>query len=74
MGDVTVSMATLEGEVSGNTVTYTDVDSVAYTATNMIDNGSFSGAAGLNQAAQNSGANSLIQQQVNFQGNIDVNP
>jgi len=38
---------------------------------NMTD--TFNGTAGINQNVQNLGNNALTQQQVSFQGNVDVN-
>jgi len=50
------------------------VDASALVGGNLSNNidGSLNGA-GLNQVAQNIGSSSLIQQQVSFQGNVNVN-
>ena len=85
IGNVSVNESDLTGTVSGNTVDFTatagdpggpDPEGAAtvttnYTANNNIS-GSFNGFSGQNLSAQNTGANSLIQQQVTFQGNINA--
>ena len=89
IGDVAVNASALQGNVSGNTVDFTPMGGttteagpgraangsqayVSYGADNTI-RGSFNGFAGQNLAVQNTGANSLTQQQVSFQGNINAN-
>lgn len=77
-GDVTVTYsvnnAELSGSVTGQASEGLSVDYAALSGgqlSNTID-GSLNGA-GLNQVAQNLGSSSLIQQQVSFQGNVNVN-
>ena len=72
IGSIAENYASLSGEVSGNTADFGSGD-YNYDTSNVVDNGAFAGASGLNQNVQNNGANSLVQQQVNFQGNINVN-
>ncbi len=60
----------LDGTVTGNTLKHSLL--AVQAVSNNIDN-SFNGAAGINQTVMNNGANSLAQQQVSFQGNVNVN-
>lgn len=70
-----VNNASLSGVVTGQAADGVPVSDavglVGGTLSNNIDN-SINGA-GLNQVAQNLGSSSLIQQQVSFQGNVNVN-
>jgi hypothetical protein len=64
-------MSALDGSVSNNTVT-TDGDHRESWSKNIIDDGSFEGSAGINVVGQSTGHNSLIQQNVTVQSNIDL--
>ena len=70
--DVRVAIATsvLNGAVSGNSVKMGQ-KKYDYTAKNSIDDGSFSNVKGISTAAQNSGQNSLIQQNYTIQANVN---
>ncbi|WP_160810689.1 hypothetical protein [Nitrosomonas sp. HPC101] len=78
-GDATatysVNNSALEGSVTGNAADGGAAEAVALAGGTVNNNvtDSFNGAAGLNQVAQNLGTSSLIQQQVSFQGNVNVN-
>ncbi|WP_218154544.1 hypothetical protein [Nitrosomonas eutropha] len=78
-GDATatysVNNSALEGSVTGQSAGGLSVEeAVALAGGNLSNNisDSFNGA-GLNQVAQNLGSSSLVQQQVSFQGNVNVN-
>ena len=71
-----VNNSSLSGSVTGAAAT-TSVGGYGESSTVAINNnidGSFNGAAGINQTVQNHGHNALSQQQVSFQGNVNVNP
>jgi len=76
LGDISLSHAvngaTLDGEVSSNEFKMSKGAEI-HDLSNTVDGSAFSGASGLNQNVQNSGANSLVQQQVTFQGNLNIN-
>ncbi len=74
-GDANVSYAVnssvLEGAVTGGGINGIGLIRSRLSADNSID-GSFNGGAGINQTVQNTGYGSLAQQQVSFQGNVNV--
>jgi len=76
LGDISLSHAVneadLTGEVGSNDFSMSKGAEIK-DLSNTVDGSAFSGASGLNQNVQNSGANSLVQQQVTFQGNLNVN-
>ena len=64
-------MSILSGTVAGN-ATVSAADNVSkIEAENEIKH-SFNGTAGISVAGQNAGANSMIQQNVNVQSNMDL--
>lgn len=74
-GDATsnykVNNSTLAGTVTG-TVATPVVVFASVTPNNSITD-SFNGTAGINQSVQNLGDSALVQQQISFQGNVNVN-
>jgi hypothetical protein len=59
--------------VTGNAYGYAEAQSGMCCGTNNLTE-SFNGTAGVNQTIQNVGANALTQQQVSFQGNVNLTP
>jgi len=75
--DYKVNNSYLSGTVTGAAVNFGGggdflPTSSSYSANNTVTD-SFNGSAGINQNVQNLGNNSLAQQQVSFQGNVNVN-
>jgi hypothetical protein len=72
-GDVAVAVANsdLEGTVSGNSFDVGRRASLA-TGANTIDNGAFDSAAGITVVSQNTGVQSMVQQSVNVQANVNT--
>jgi hypothetical protein len=68
--DAAVSYVDLDGSVSGNTVTVSDMST--YTSSNAISEGSLTDVAGITLVAQNGGVNSLIQQNVSVQSSLSI--
>ena len=69
-----VNNSDLSGTVTGAGVATTatvGAGEAVLTASNTLNN-AFNGAAGINQSIQNNGANAMAQQQVSFQGNVNV--
>jgi hypothetical protein len=67
-----VNESVLTGTVTANSVAYNfNGGSTIATSNNMTD--TFNGTAVINQNVQNIGNNALTQQQVSFQGNVNVN-
>jgi hypothetical protein len=66
VGDVSVmtSASELSAVISCNRIELSDEESAIETGSNFIKDSSFSNAAGITQAGQNSGINSLVQQSV----------
>jgi len=70
-----VNNSSLDGTVTGATVSYSTgdyADHNKFIAKNTLEN-AFNGSAGINQSVQNTASNALAQQQVSFQGNVNVN-
>ncbi|MBV5338762.1 MAG: hypothetical protein J0665_04270 [Deltaproteobacteria bacterium] len=74
VGDVAVAVAStvLAGAVSSNTIDMKCAD--LSTGYNDISGSAFQSAAGINAVSQNSGVNSMLQQSVNVQSNMSLNP
>jgi hypothetical protein len=72
--DYKVNESTLAGTVTGTGTApnWNGEDTATYTASNNITD-AFNGTAGINQMVQNTGSGALVQQQVSFQGNVNVN-
>jgi DNA mismatch repair ATPase MutL len=72
--DYKVNESTLAGTVTGTGTApnWSGEDTATYTASNNITD-AFNGTAGINQMVQNTGSGALVQQQVSFQGNVNVN-
>ncbi len=66
-----VNRSELAGEVNGSGLNGVVMFNGRLSADNGIGD-SFNGAAGINQTVQNTGYGSLAQQQVSFQGNVNV--
>jgi hypothetical protein len=71
LGNVAVNTSLLSASVSGNTVDVSAGYHAEQAAGNAITD-SFGEAAGISVVGQNLGHNSLIQQNVNVQANIDA--
>jgi len=74
-GAASVNNSYLAGSVTGEGAGYAlfvDQNGYIVPTSNSI-NGSYNNFAGINQSVQNSGNSSLAQQQVSFQGNVNVN-
>jgi hypothetical protein len=72
LGSVAANTSVLSASVSGNTV----VISAGFHATQSTSNSisdSFENSAGISVVGQNLGHNSLIQQNVNVQANLELN-
>ena len=69
--ETAVATGVLTGEVSANTITLGSPGDFAPSNVNTIEK-SFSDVNGVSQAAQNSGANSLVQQNFTIQGNVNT--
>jgi hypothetical protein len=67
-----VATGDLSGTVSGNSVEGSDGDDNHHSGHNYMNDGSFSGSSGITVAAQNAGANSLVQQNVVVQSNLSL--
>ena len=71
LGNVAVNTSLLDASVSGNTVEVSAGFYAEQISSNSISD-SFSEAAGISVVGQNLGHNSLIQQSVNVQANLDA--
>jgi hypothetical protein len=74
-GDATsnykVNNSTLSGAITGASATPVVVLATITPNNNITD--SFNSTAGINQNVQNLGDSALVQQQISFQGNVNVN-
>ena len=71
---VSVNDSALTGTVTGNYVDFHHFDGEAAMTTSNNMTNTFNGTAGVNQNIQNLGHNALTQQQISFQGNVNVTP
>jgi hypothetical protein len=71
LGNVAVNISSLDASVSGNTVDLKASWDSTQSSSNTITD-SFENSAGISVVGQNLGHNSLIQQNVNVQANIDA--
>jgi|GEM_PF-6745373 len=75
VGDVAVAVSStaLSGTVSSNSIRLAPNTGVS-TGNNDISGAAFQNAAGITAVSQNTGVNSLLQQSVNVQSNMSLNP